>query len=759
MAAEQIATETAAAAAFGLAEPASRLTALGEHELLVFWTQLLVIVAAARLFGHLMHRIGMPSVIGYLTAGLILGPSVFGAVWPSGFEWFVPPDEISSGALFAVTWVGVALLLVTAGFETDLALIRRLGRAALLVASFSLAVPLLGGLAIGLVLPDTFVASGSDRSVFMMFTAAALSVSALAVIARILSELGLMRRDFGQITVAAGMVNDVIGWVMLAVFSGFATGGVSIGATLQTVLGLAAFLGLSVTVGQRAVDYCLREVRRSGPNMPGAVSVAVLTMLAFGVITQFLGIEAVLGAFLAGVILHRSRFQQQEVVHHIEWLTNSFLAPVFFVVAGMRVDLALITEGDALWWAGAVFAVAIVAKFAGAFAGARLAGQSPRAAAALGAGLNARGTLEIVIASVGLSTGVFSDTAYAVIVTVPLITSIFAAVSLRVIVRDWRGSDDERERLEREEALSRNLVVRSQRVLLASQGKPASIAASQILHFAWPMEAPVTVFSVRSADNALSAAIGSRRSNGGRPDITVIRNVLANREVDHRIVKADSVARAIVEESRLGYGAVCVGVATRHEGQLYSPMVDELLMRSPRPVLIVRQARNLTTPLPGAFARAIVPVTGTRSSRAAQEIAFGLSARLGTQIILTHVTTRWPSRRERVLAQALKLGQRARSSSSEARSDPVVESLMNGACALGAEVGVEPLTQVRQGALVGEALVDAADEADADLVVLGAALRNVDGRPFLGQTVETVLERCNANVVVVAMPRIVHAQG
>jgi len=756
MAAELTAAETAAGAAFGLTEPASRLTALGEHELLVFWTQLLVIVAAARLFGHLMHRIGMPSVIGYLTAGLILGPSVFGAVWPSAFEWFVPTDEISSGALFAVTWVGVALLLVTAGFETDLALIRRLGRAALLVAGFSLAVPLLGGLAIGLVLPDAFVASGSDRSVFMMFTAAALSVSALAVIARILSELGLMRRDFGQITVAAGMVNDVIGWVMLAVFSGFATGGVSIGATLQTVLGLAAFLGLSVTVGQRAVDYCLREVRRSGPNMPGAVSVSVLTMLAFGVITQFLGIEAVLGAFLAGVILHRSRFQQHEVVHHIEWLTNSFLAPVFFVVAGMRVDLALITEGDALWWAVAVFAVAIATKFAGAFAGARLAGQSPRAAAALGAGLNARGTLEIVIASVGLSTGVFSDTAYAVIVTVPLITSIFAAVSLRVIVRDWRGSDDERERLEREEALSRNLVVRSQRVLLASQGKPASIAASQILHFAWPMEAPVTVFSVRSAVNAPS---GSRRFDGGRPDITVIRNVLANREVDHRIVRADGVARAIVEESRLGYGAICVGVATRHEGQLYSPMVDVLLMRSPRPVVIVRQARNLKTPLPGAFARAIVPVTGTRSSRAAQEIAFGLSARLGTQIVLTYVTTSRPSRRERVLAQALKLGHRARSGSQEARSDQVVESLMSEACTLGAEVGVEPLTQVRQGALVGEALVDAADEADADLVVLGAALRNVDGRPFLGQTVETVLERCDANVVVVAMPRIVNVEG
>ncbi len=103
------------------------LTPLDEHALLVFWTQLLVLVAAARAAGYLMRKVGLPSVIGQLAAGVVLGPSVFGAVWPSGFEWFLPHEEISSGAIFAVAWLGVALLLVTAGFETDLALIRRLG--------------------------------------------------------------------------------------------------------------------------------------------------------------------------------------------------------------------------------------------------------------------------------------------------------------------------------------------------------------------------------------------------------------------------------------------------------------------------------------------------------------------------------------------------------------------------------------------------------------------------------------------------------
>ena len=737
------------------------LTPLGEHELLVFWTQLLVLVVAARAAGYGMRRVGLPSVIGHLAAGVVLGPSVFGQVWPSGFDWFLPHSEISSGALFAVAWLGVALLLVTAGFETDLALIRRLGRAAALVTGFSLVVPLAGGLVTGLLLPKEFVGGGADRTVFALFVAAALSVSALAVIARILSELGLMRRDFGQITVAAGMANDVVGWVMLAVFAGFATvGEVSVTGTLRTVLGLAAFLALAMTLGQRAVDASLRRVRRDGPNLQGALGIAVVTMLVFGVATQALGIEAVLGAFVAGVVLNRSRFQQHEVVHHIESLTNAFLAPVFFATAGLRVDLSLLGEGRAMVWAVIVIAVAIVAKFAGAFIGARLAGQSQRAAVALGAGLNARGALEIVIASVGLSLGVFSETAYTVIVIVPLVTSVFAAVSLRLAVRDWMGAPDERERLEREEALSRNLVVRSSRLLLPSRAEPGSIAAAQLMQFAWPVQVPATVISV-TADSGSGASYGSDGSTGDRwPDITVIRNVLDGRSVDHRQVRVASpagavVASAIVAEARLGYGAICVGVAGRHEGQLYSAMVDELLLHSSLPVVIVRRAEGLETALPSAFTRAIVPVTGTRSSTAAQEVAFGVSGQLGTEVVLTHVVQR-QRRQFPVLPARLARGRLASRVLGEERSESarqVVDSLMEAARARGAEMGVDARTLVREGSSAASTLVSVAEEQEADLVVLGASLRNVDGRPFLGHTVETVLERCSANVAVVAMPR------
>jgi len=711
------------------------LTPLDEHELLVFWTQLLVLVAAARFCGALMRRLNLPSVIGQLGAGVILGPSIFGRLWPEGFDWFLPEHEISSGALFAVSWLGVAFLLVTAGFETDLGLIRRLGRAAALVTGFSLVVPLIGGLVVGGVLPESFIGSESDRTVFALFVAAALAVSALAVIAKILSELGLMRRDFGQITVAAGMANDVVGWIMLAVFTGFATSGeVSASGIVRTVGGLAIFLALAMTVGQRVVDRALRWVRRDGPDVAGAMTVVVMTMLIFGVATQALGIEAVLGAFVAGVVLHRSRFQQREVLDHLESITNTFLAPVFFATAGLRVDLGLLGQDDAIAWAGVVVAVAVVAKFVGAFVGAKLAGQSNRAAAALGAGLNARGALEIVIASVGLSLGVFTETAYTVIVIVPLITSIFAAVSLRIVVRDWRGTDTEQERLDREEALAKNLIVTSQRILLPARGQPASIAAAQLAQFAWPKEAPLTILTVDDTE----------------ADISVLEAVLDEREVDHNRVSGVSVggdhgvAASIVAESNLGYGVVVVGVAERHEGVLYSPMVDELLLNAVTPVVIVRRARGLDRPLPPAFSRAIVPVTGTPSSRSAQEVAFAISGQLGTEVLLTHVVNR-VNQLPRIFARRGAL-----------IDDPAIaaaESMMARAVERAHEAGISPREILREGTSAGEALVDTARAEQADLVVLGAQLRNVDGRPFIGHTVEAVLERSDATVVVVAQPR------
>jgi Kef-type K+ transport system membrane component KefB/nucleotide-binding universal stress UspA family protein len=708
------------------------LIPLSEHQLLVFWVQLLALVAAARLFGATFRRFGLPSTIGELLAGVVLGPSVFGVVWPDGFEWFLPDDPAQSAALSAVAWIGIALLLVVTGFETDLPLMRRLGRATALVTAGSVVLPFIGGLIVGFGMPESFVGVDSTRTNAALFVAAALGVSSLAVVGKILSELNLMRRDFGQITVAAGMANDVIGWLLLAAFAGLATSGeLSVATLVVTFGGLALFIVASFTVGQRAIDATLRWTRLSADPMGSALTVAIIVMLVFAVTTQALGVEAVLGAFVAGVLLHRSRFVDERVPERIEGITVRFLAPLFFATAGLRIDLTLLAEPEELAWIGIILLVAIVLKFIGAYVGARGAGLSNREGLALGSGLNARGTLELVIATVGLTLGVFTEAAFTAIALVPIVTSLVAASALRLVVRGWRGSDEEQERLDREESLSRNVVVRPRRMLILSRGRPSSIAAAQVLHFAWPPGAAATVLAV----------------DVDRPPLDPLVNVLHDRDVDLHVVHSGkrTIVQRILEECELGYGAIGVGVAERQGGDLLGPLVGELVNDCPIPLVLVRPARHLESRLPGAFSRAFVPVSGGRSSRGAQEIAFNLSRELGTDIVLSHVVTEQASGDARATAPA-------RPTSTLTGGD-VASRLVRQAEDLAAELGVDTKAHVVRGrSSPGEGIVSAARAAEADLIVLGAHARRLEGRPYLGANVEHVLADSDATVVVVVLP-------
>ncbi len=732
------------------------LTSLDHHQLLVFWVQLLVLYAAARILGEVARRLNLPAVVGQLSAGLLLGPSVFGVVWPSGFDWFLPGQpyaEQQSAMLLAVSWFSAAFLLVVAGYETDLDLIRRLGRAAALVTIGSLAVPFVGGLVVGWAMPDSFYGQldgvAPSRLVFTLFIAVSVAVSALAVVAKILGDLGLMRRDVGQITIAVGMANDVIGWIILGIIAGLAASGeLSVLDIGFTVIGLSAFLAGALVYGQRGVDVALRAVRREGKNLQGALTVTLGTMLVFGVITQGLGVEAVLGSFVAGVILARSRYHQIESQHLIEDLTAVLFAPLFFATAGLRLDLSLL-QGSALAWALVLLAVALVLKFGGSLVGARWAGLTTREGMVLGAGLNARGALEIIIATVGLSLGVFNQTTFTIIVMIPLVTSLFASIGLRVFSQNLEGSVAERERLAREEALSRNLLITNSRILLPSASTANSIVAAQIVHFAWPEELPATVMAVRA--------------NGSGPNLEVLEDVLYGRELD--VAHLDDVdlveaAAQIVAQSKLGYGVIAVGAVADPSRQTFvSPLVDELLRTSDLPVVIVRKARNLLPGrLPGIFAQALVPVVASPSSRAAEELAANLSARLGTRLMLSHVVyeTGAPAGFGAQLLAPLRGGVFGSLRGGQSALSPeadVAERVLAQAYTHALEVHANADTEIRFARSPGVEIVRQATEIEADLIVLGGRLRRLDdGRPSLGPNVEHVLEHASQTVVAVIMP-------
>ena len=366
------------------------------------------------MLGGALRAIGQPAVIGELAAGVLLGPSVLGHLAPALHQWLFPNDPLQRALLAGPAWIGVFLLLILTGSETDLALIRRLGRATARVAIGSLVLPVLAGVALGVALPAEFVGEGAQREVFALFMGTALGISALPVIAKILSDLDLMRRNIAQVLLAAAMADDIAGWILLGIVAGLAqSGSLDAGRLLFTIVGLGLFLAVAFTVGQRLVDALLRGVlvRRWGSS--ASLTAVLLVALAAGATTHAIGLEAVFGAFIAGIVLGRSRFHEAEVFAQLDGVTRSFFAPLFFATAGLRVDLGLLRDPEVLGWGLVVLAVASVSKAGGAYLGSRFAGLPKREGLALGVGLNARGAVEIVVATVGLSIGVLNPSSYA----------------------------------------------------------------------------------------------------------------------------------------------------------------------------------------------------------------------------------------------------------------------------------------------------------------------------------------------------------
>lgn len=705
----------------------SFLVPLQGHDLLLFWVQLVVLLGTARLLGGLMKRHGQPAVIGELLAGVVLGPSLLGRLAPGFATWLFPGEAVGSALLLAVAWLGIFMLLIVTGFETDLGLLRRLGRPAINVSIGSLLLPLGLGLGMGWLMPSMFFGERGGRVGFALFLGVALSISALPVVAKILSDMGLMRRNFGQITIAAGMANDLIGWILLGAVVGVVTQGsfdaMGLAITLAAVIG---FIALAMTVGQKMADVVLRRARGQADSFTGAMTATILIALTFGAITQAIGVEAVLGALIAGIVVSRSKYQRADVGHTFESLSNAVFAPIFFATAGLYVDFAVIFEGSNWLWALAVIGVAAVGKLGGAYGGARLSGLSRMEGLAIGIGLNARGALEIVVATIGFTLGMLSDSSYAIIVVMAMVTSMAAPPLLRPVLRRLSADPEEEARLQREELLASSVIASANNVLLPTRGGDNSVVAARLLDLALQPESRVTVLTVSPPEGL--------RSLGDDVGDEVLASMRTHRVERRRHAHTD-LAADVLAEARLGYDLMAVGLNDDFAGshQLSEPL-RRLIAGTPIPLLLVRRGRNTDiTALDAAqIRRILVPVTGTRMGRAAEEVAYVLGARLDAGVDAVHVVA----------------GARA-PTSGPSPADVQLKRSQELADRFGG--GVQLLTRV--GPTPHEELVRAAEELGTDLMVIGAVARTSDGdQAFLGYGAEYVLEHASATVIAVIFP-------
>jgi Kef-type K+ transport system membrane component KefB len=398
-----------------------------DQEVQLFLADLAIIILLARLFGMAAKRFGQPPVLGEIIAGILLGPTFFhGKITATLFPITVRPP------LSALANLGVVMFMFVVGYELDQRLIRGRGRVAVSVSASSIILPLSLGAGLGTWLASRHHVPGVLP--FALFVGAAMSVTAFPVLARILTDRGMHRTRIGGLALACAAIDDVLAWSLLGVVAAIAGAGGQQPRLLLVPAYAAVMFGFVRPLLRRLMDVYQRQGRLT-PNVLAAV---LIGLLLSSYATDWIGLKYIFGAFLFGVVMPRegaAAALREEILHRLEQVSVLVLLPVFFVVSGLNVNLSSVGLSGLVELC-LILLVAIVGKFGGAFAGARLAGVRGRRAGALATLMNTRGLTEIVILSVGLQLHILDQSLYSLMIVMAVVTTLMAGPLLHLIYPD-----------------------------------------------------------------------------------------------------------------------------------------------------------------------------------------------------------------------------------------------------------------------------------------------------------------------------------
>lgn len=400
------------------------------HPLALLLMQLIVIVAATFLVGGLLRRMGQPSVIGEMLAGILLGPSLLGLVWPESQSFLFPPSSMP--ALRLLSQVGVVLYMFLIGIDLDLGHLRQKAHSAILVSHISIVLPFFLGTALCLFIYPVVAPSNIAFTPFALFIGIAMSITAFPVLARILDERGLMGTYLGSTAIACAAVDDVTAWCLLAVVVAIA-GATGLGGALLTIMLTLFFIAVMFFVIRPQAAHLVDWAdRRESPGKGLVVGVLIFVFTA-ALFTEVIGIHALFGAFLAGAVMPTNTRLRSFLRDRLETFTTVLLLPLFFAFTGLRTQIGLLADLNSWLLCFVVIGVAVAGKFGGSTAAARWTGLGWKDSLALGVLMNTRGLMELIVLNIGYDMGILSPRIFAMMVLMALVTTFMAGPILSLL--------------------------------------------------------------------------------------------------------------------------------------------------------------------------------------------------------------------------------------------------------------------------------------------------------------------------------------
>lgn len=404
------------------------MTGMTEFHLFHFLLQVLLLLGLSRGLAEIFRRFNQPALTAEILVGVLLGPTILGRFWPAGHGFVFPDNTVSHNMLETVAWVGILFFLLNNGLEMDFSSAWRQKKDALIVAVSDVVLPIIIAFIPCMFLPDSYLADPGRRVLFALFAATIMTISAMPVTARVLGELNIFKTDMGFMIMCALSINDLIGWVIFTQVLGvFSQAGVQWGATLWMVSGTLVFTGLALTAGRRWVDAAIQRIYRHRLPEPGSsLTFVCLTGMLCGLLTIKIGIHALFGFFIAGILAGESKALPDKTRHVISQMVHAIFIPLFFAGIGLKVDFFAHFD-----WrlAGFFLLIGTVGRFYGAWVGVNLSGQSKADRLLISIAHTPGGEMQIVVSLMALEYGLLTEPVFVAI--------IFGAVASSVMLGPW----------------------------------------------------------------------------------------------------------------------------------------------------------------------------------------------------------------------------------------------------------------------------------------------------------------------------------